>query len=102
MLDGISIQEFGKRGIANVLICVIERAGEVYIPWGDFVMQKGDILSFVAHRKTVKSFMQKFGLKTNQVKNTMIVGGGKAAYYLANQLLGMGISVQIIKQNKAR
>ena len=102
MLDGISIQEFGKRGIANVLICVIERAGEVYIPWGDFVMQKGDILSFVAHRKTVKSFMQKFGLKTKQVKNTMIVGGGKAAYYLANQLLGMGISVQIIEQNKAR
>ena len=102
MLDGISIQEFGKRGIANVLICMIERAGEVYIPWGDFVMQKGDILSFVAHRKTVKSFMQKFGLKTKQVKNTMIVGGGKAAYYLANQLLGMGISVQIIEQNKAR
>ena len=81
---------------------MIERAGEVYIPWGDFVMQKGDILSFVAHRKTVKSFMQKFGLKTKQVKNTMIVGGGKAAYYLANQLLGMGISVQIIEQNKAR
>ena len=95
MLDGISIQEFGKRG-------VIERAGEVYIPWGDFVMQKGDIMSFVAHRKTVKSFMQKFGLKTKQVKNTMIVGGGKAAYYLANQLLSMGISVQIIEQNKAR
>ena len=32
----------------------------------------------------------------------MIVGGGKAAYYLANQLLSMGISVQIIEQNKAR
>ena len=40
MLDGISIQEFGKRGIANVLICMIERAGEVYIPWGDFVCRK--------------------------------------------------------------
>lgn len=102
MLDGMSIQEFGKRDIANVLICTIERGGEVYIPWGDFVMQKGDVLSFVAHRKTVKSFLQKFGLKTKHVKNTMIVGGGKAAYYLANQLLAMGISVQIIEQNKAR
>lgn len=32
----------------------------------------------------------------------MIIGGGKAAYYLANQLLNMGISVKIIEQNQAR
>ena len=32
----------------------------------------------------------------------MIIGGGKAAYYLASQLLHMGISVKIIEQDKKR
>ncbi len=32
----------------------------------------------------------------------MIIGGGKAAYYLARQLLKMGISVKIIEIDKAR
>ena len=32
----------------------------------------------------------------------MIIGGGKAAYYLAKQLLHMGISVKIIEIDKAR
>src|SRR5699024_6529596 len=35
-------------------------------------------------------------------KSTMIIGGGKAAYYLAKQLLHMGISVKIIEIDKAR
>lgn len=32
----------------------------------------------------------------------MIIGGGKAAYYLAHQLLHAGISVKIIESDKAR
>lgn len=32
----------------------------------------------------------------------MIVGGGKASYYLAKQLIAMGIDVKIIEQNKER
>ena len=32
----------------------------------------------------------------------MIVGGGETTYYLANQLLPMGISIKIIEQNKER
>lgn len=32
----------------------------------------------------------------------MIIGGGKAAYYLASQLLHMGISVKIIEQDTKR
>ena len=46
--------------------------------------------------------MESIGFKTNQVKDTMIIGGGRAAYYLAHQLLAMGISVKIIERDKAR
>jgi trk system potassium uptake protein TrkA len=36
------------------------------------------------------------------VKNTLIIGGGKAAYYLADQLIRMGIDVKIIESDRKR
>lgn len=102
ILDGMTIATLGKTITNDILICAIERQGEVYIPGGDFQMAAGDIISFVAPRRFIRAFLKKTGFKTRQVKNAMIVGGGKAAYYLAKQLLIMGIDVKIIEQNKER
>ena len=102
VLDGMTIAHLGKNIASDILICAIERDGEIHIPSGVFQMAKGDVISFVASRKTAKSFLEAIGFKTNQVKNTMIIGGGKAAYYLAHQLLHMGISVKIIENDRAR
>lgn len=106
MLDNITIsdlgKELGKELTNNILICAIERDGDVFIPSGDFIIQKGDCISFVASRTHARDFLKKIGFKTNQVKNTMIIGGGKVAYYLARELLNVGISVKIIEQNKER
>lgn len=101
-LDGITLADFGKNTEADVLICAIERNGEVYIPSGDFRMLKGDVVYFVATRKTAKAFLDHSGFQTNHVKDTMIIGGSRAAYYLAEQLLHMGISVKIIENDRAR
>ena len=107
MLNGMTIAALGKTIIAkslaaNILMCVIERNGEVYIPSGDFRLAEDDIVSFVASRKNAKAFFEAIGFKTNQVRSTMIIGGGKAAYYLAKQLLAMGIEVTIIENDHAR
>ncbi len=102
ILDGMTIAHLGQHITNAVLICAIEREGEVYIPSGDFRMAKGDVLSFVAPRKMTRSFLETVGFKTNRVKNTMIIGGGKSAYYLAQNLLHVGIEVKIIEINRAR
>ena len=106
-LDGMEIAALNtylsnKGKTVNFLICAVEREGQVHIPSGNFVMQKGDIVSYVASRKTAKTFMESIGFKTSRVKNCLIVGGGEVAYYLAKQLLHMGISVKIIESNNAR
>lgn len=102
ILDGMKIAYLGAKIAKDILICAIERDGKVYIPSGDFQMARGDVISFASPRKVAKAFLEKIGFQTNRVKNTMIIGGGKAAYYLAKQLIGMGISVKIIEANAKR
>ncbi|MDO5146647.1 MAG: Trk system potassium transporter TrkA [Eubacteriales bacterium] len=102
VLDGLTIAQMGRKMASEVLICAVEREGEVYIPGGDFQIKKGDILFFVASRKATKDFLAQIGFQTSRVKNTLIVGGGKAAFYLAKQLLDMGVEVKIIERDKAR
>ena len=102
ILNGMNIAYLGKNIAPDILICAIERNGEVYIPSGNFQMESGDVVSFVATRRIAKHFLENIGFKTRQVKNAMIIGGGKATYYLACQLINAGISVKIIERNKQR
>ena len=51
VLDGMTIAQMGEKLAKEVLVCAVERGEDVYIPDGDFQIQKGDILSFVAPRK---------------------------------------------------
>ena len=102
ILDGMTIAHLGKNIAPDILICAIERDSEIYIPSGDFEMAQGDIISFVASRKSSKAFLENIGFQTHQVKDTMIIGGGKASYYLAKQLLNAGVSVKIIERDPVR
>ncbi len=84
----------------EVLICVVERSKEVLIPDGDLELKANDIISIVASSINASKFFRQIGIETNQVKNTMIIGGGKAAFYLAKKLLEMGIQVKIVEKDR--
>ena len=101
-LDGMNLITLGKHVAPDILICAAERDGKVTIPGGTFQIQAGDVLSFAAQRAVGKKFLEDIGFKTNRVRNAMLIGGGKASYYLARQLLSMGIQVKIIEINKTR
>lgn len=100
LLNGLSLAYLGKNITNDILICAVERNREVYMPNGDFVLQSGDVVSFVSERHIARDFLKQIGLATRQVKDTMIIGASKAAYYLAKELLNMGISVKIIEKEK--
>ena len=101
ILDGMTIAQLGK-STNDVLVCGVERNNQIYIPTGDFELKAGDMLSFVAPAKKVSDFLKQIGFKTNKVKNTMIIGGGDAGYYLAKRLSDNGIDVCLIDKDKER
>lgn len=101
-LNGIRISELSKIIKTKILVCAIERDDKVFIPSGNDHIMSGDIISFVTSRKQVKDFFTQIGVKSGKIKEVMIIGGGKAAYYLSYMLLNMGMSVKIIESNKSR
>lgn len=102
ILAGKKIAELGQELSGAVLICAVERNGEVFIPGGHFELSVGDVLTFISPVRDGRNFLKKIGFQTHQVRNTIIIGGGKAAYYLAKRLLELGISVKIVEQSKSR
>lgn len=103
VLDGMTIAETGRNGLsAKILICGVEREEKMAIPDGSYELRAGDMISFVSSRKDAKDFLHNIGLQTRQVRDTMIIGGGKAAYYLAKRLLDEGIQVKLIEKDTSR
>lgn len=101
-LNQMIISDIINKLKCDVLVCGVERNGEAYIPNGNFVLQDGDVISVMASPKKTSLFFKKIGMNTHQVKNALIVGGGTIGYYLAKQLLYMGIEVRIVELKKER
>lgn len=95
------IKNIAELSRCEVLICVVERGDQVLIPDGDFELKKNDTISIVASPVNASRFFRLIGIQTNQVKNTMIIGGGKLAFYLAKRLMEMGIKVKIVEKDQA-
>ena len=102
MLDGLNLFSMHEKLHCNVLVCTQERDGEMRIPQGDTTLKAGDVISIVAPIEEQESFFRKIGLETHAVKNTMIIGGGDVALYLAKMLMNSGIQVRIIEKDLHR
>ena len=87
---------------SNVLICVVERRNDVVIPDGNFVMKKGDKISFIASHQESADFFKKAGVDNNIVKSAMFMGGGKLTHYLCRLLEDTKIKIKIIERDEER
>ncbi len=101
-LNKLKLFQISSKLNCDVLVCGVERGDEAFIPGGDFELLSGDLVSIVSSPENASAFFKKIGIKTNRVKDTMIVGGGPTGYYLALQLIKSGIKVKLIEQNNDR
>ena len=101
-LNNMTIQAISTKYSCDLLFCAVERQDKVVITDGNTLAHDGDTLSIISTPRNAAAFFRKIGLKTNQVRNAIIVGGGTTSYYLASMLMEMKIDVKIIENNKAR
>lgn len=98
-LIGETLISLGKKLTSKVLICAVQRGGEVIIPSGNFRIEEGDKIHFTSDAKALGDFLSEVNLVKSPFKNIMIVGGGRIGYYLAGTLSKKKYAVKMIESN---
>lgn len=101
-LCGIAMHQLYDIARVNVLVCVVERGDEVYIPDGTFTLREGDTIYVTAALDSLAKLVKNLGLVDHKVKNLLIIGGSRIALQLAARCLKGGIAVKIIEQRHER
>lgn len=101
-LCDLKLYELKKKFKSKVLVCAVQRGDDVFIPSGDFVIQADDSISITGTRSDISVFMRQTGVHKHKVKNVMIIGGGRIAYYLSKLLADTGRSIKLIEQSMDR
>lgn len=101
-IEGLSLSELYKKHQIKMLVCAVQRGGEVYIPDGNFVPQPGDKINIAASHQEIEKFLKLTKGMIGKAKNVMICGGGRVAYYLGSQLLELGMQVKIVEMDEKR
>ena len=98
-LDGMRLSELRERYGSNVLVCAVMRGEELFIPDGNFTLVRGDRIGVTGTPAEMNRLLKAIGLSNKIAKSVMILGGSRAAYYLAKRLLSVGCSVKIIEKD---
>ncbi|MBR6788828.1 MAG: Trk system potassium transporter TrkA [Clostridia bacterium] len=101
LLAGTSLNKLFSMIKFKVLACVVERAGEVIIPWGETVFQPGDIVYFTGNYRSLDALLRKISPSTI-INSTLIVGGSRITHYLSQSLIESGHKVKIIEKNREK
>lgn len=99
---GNTLSDLMEKVSLPLLICAVEKNDELIIPNGSYTFESGDIVTFITTPRIAHQFFKKSKIETGRVSSAMIIGGGKTSYYLAKQLIDMGIAVKIIESDEKR
>lgn len=84
---------------ARALACAVERGDNIFIPFGDSVIEENDIVAVLVAPDETPAFFREIGLPVNTVKKTMIIGGGKIGHYLATEMCRLNMDTTIVEIN---
>ncbi len=98
-LVGMSLMQINSKLGTSVLVCAVKRGNEVIIPNGQFVFKGGERISIISSQEESKAFISKLGLSSLKIKNILIIGASKIAFYLAEVLVKGKYNVKVIEVN---
>ncbi len=99
-LVGKKLSKIRDREKENFLIGAVLRDNELHIPDGNFELREGDTVSIVASPTDMQKLLKSLDMIKKAVKDVMIIGGSKTAFYLAKILSTTGTNVKIIEKNR--
>ena len=100
-LCGKTVNDIFSKMKNTVLICGVQRGGEMHIPYGSFLIEEEDTLMLIATPIRMSAFFREAGIKTTGVRDVIIIGGGTTTYYLAALLTKQHLNVTIIEHDPA-
>ena len=101
-LAGRRLDQLEQATKVRVLICAVERDGQVTIPAGQFMLRVGDKITVTADNRDLAQLIKNLKIDTQKIHHVMIIGGSRIAAYLAEDLLASGVAVKIIEQKPQR
>lgn len=101
-LDGVALINLKKFVKAKMLVCIVSRNGEVFIPNGSFVLKSGDKLGVLVSDENTERILKAMGIAHKPVKNVLILGAGKTTTYLCRLLMKNKITPKVIEVKAER
>ena len=101
-LAGKRLDQVGDILKSRVVICAVERRGQIIIPYGATELHAGDKLSISAATREMPGLIEGCGIPVRTIRRVLIVGGGTSAAYLSKLLVEAKVSVAIIEESHSR
>ena len=102
-LAGMTLRDYNILHPNGVLLCTIERDGEIYIPNGDFIPAIGDRAFIVGSQKELNAMFRLMNRPASKIRNVAIVGASRIAFYLARGLREKaGMKITLVETDRER
>ena len=101
-LDGLKLVDFKRNHFRNLLVCIVQRGPEVYVPTGNFVLKAYDRIYVTGAHSDLGEFYKSLGHSGERIKSVFIVGGGRITHYLADILLKKKMKLKIVELKEER
>jgi len=103
-LVGTALYQLPAKCKTRVLVCAVQQAGgeDAIVPSAGYIIQAGDTLSLAATHADIHRFLRETGTLSEPIRNVLLVGGSRVAFYLARALLDSGMRVTIIEKDRNR
>lgn len=99
VFNNMKLSDIYETAKVNILVCTVEREGNVSVPNGDVTLKEGDKIIIAAQTRDLSEILNNLKIDNIDVQNVIIVGGSRIAVYLSELLLEKGVNVKIIEKD---
>lgn len=99
---GMKLSDLYSTAKVKVLVCTVERRGEIHVPTGNFVFEQDDKITVAAQTIDLVTLIKNLKIRNYKINEVIIIGGSNIAVYLAELLIESDVEVKIIEKDYNR